>query len=120
MGEFIESFFTEATSDEIRDLVREMMLTCPADVAAGMLREDAVFVERMEDLIRAADSKPFMAFWPEAPLGDPRWVREVTTFARQEPMAGAGHFFQLEQPEVTNALLRAFLDDVERDPRIPR
>jgi pimeloyl-ACP methyl ester carboxylesterase len=74
----------------------------------------------MEDLIRAADRKPFMAFWAEEPRGDPRWLREITTFLRQEPMAGAGHFFQLEQPEVTNALLRAFIDDIERDPRISR
>jgi pimeloyl-ACP methyl ester carboxylesterase len=40
-------------------------------------------------------------------------------FIRQEPVADSGHFFQLEQPAITNALLRAFLDDVERDPRLP-
>jgi len=39
-------------------------------------------------------------------------------YIRQEPIAGAGHFFQLERPAITNALLRAFLDDVQRDPRI--
>jgi hypothetical protein len=41
-------------------------------------------------------------------------------FVRQEPVVtpGAGHFLQLESPDVTNALLRAFLDDVARDPRV--
>lgn len=118
MGEFIESFFTDATPEGVKDLIREMMLTCPADVSAGMLENGEVFVERMGELIRAADKKPFMAFWPESPRGNPDRLREITMFLRQEPMPGAGHFFELEQPEVTNALLRAFVDDVERDPRI--
>jgi pimeloyl-ACP methyl ester carboxylesterase len=119
-GEVVESFFADDTSDDIRDLVREMTLTCPADVGAGMLDHAEVFVERLEDLIRAADQKPCMAIWAEEPRGDPRWLREITTFLRQEPMPGAGHFFQLEQPGITNALIRSFLDDVERDPRIER
>jgi pimeloyl-ACP methyl ester carboxylesterase len=59
-----------------------------------------------------------MAIWAERPLGDPAWLRSVTRFARQEPLPGTGHFFQLEQPERTTALLRAFLDDVADDPRI--
>lgn len=118
MGEYIESLFTDSTPDEVKDEIREMMLTCPADVAAGMLDEGEVFVERMGELIRAADRKPFMAIWPEAPLGNPDRLREITMFLRQEPIAGAGHFFQLERPDVTNALLRAFVDDVERDPRL--
>jgi pimeloyl-ACP methyl ester carboxylesterase len=59
-----------------------------------------------------------MAIWSEKPLGDPAWLRDVTMFVRQEPVAGAGHFFQLEQPAITNALLRAFLDDIARDPRV--
>ncbi len=117
VAESVESFFTEETSEEIRELVREMVLGCPGEVGAGMLSQGEVFVERMEELIREADRKPCMALWAEEPRGDPRWLREVTTFLRQEPIAGAGHFFQLEQPEVTNALLRAFVDDVERDPR---
>lgn len=120
MADYIETFFSDATPDDLRDQVRQTMLTCPADVAAGMLSNGGVFVERLDELIREADRKPFMVFWPESPLGDPKWLREVTMFVRQEPIAGAGHFFQLEQPAVTNALLRAFLDDVERDPRIAR
>ncbi|MEX1104344.1 MAG: alpha/beta fold hydrolase, partial [Dehalococcoidia bacterium] len=117
MAALVEAFFTESTPDELRDAVRAMMLTCPGDVAAGMLSNGNVFVERLEELIRAADKKPFMVFWAERPLGEATWLREIAMFVRQELIAGAGHFFQLEQPEVTNALLRAFLDDVERDPR---
>jgi pimeloyl-ACP methyl ester carboxylesterase len=120
MGEFIESFFTEATPEAVKDLIREMMLTCAPDVAAGMLDNGEVFVERMGELIRAADKKPFMAIWPDSPRGNPDRLREITMFLRQEPMPGAGHFFELERPEVTNALLRAFVDDVERDPRIAK
>ncbi len=118
MAEFLETFFTEETSEELRDEVREMMLTCPGEVAAGMLSNGQMFSDRIEELIRSADQKPFMAIWANSPLGDPDWLRDITTFVRQEPMVGAGHFFQLERPQVTNALLRAFLDDIERDPRI--
>ncbi|MGH2610947.1 MAG: alpha/beta fold hydrolase [Tepidiformaceae bacterium] len=120
MGEVIESFFSEATPEEVKDHVREMMLTCPPDVAAGMLENGQILVDRLDGLIREADKKPFMAFWPESPRANPDRLRELTMFLRQEPIAGAGHFFQLEQPDLTNALLRAFLDDVERDPRIAR
>jgi pimeloyl-ACP methyl ester carboxylesterase len=59
-----------------------------------------------------------MAIWASKPLGDPSHLRDITMFIRQEPVPGAGHFFQLEKPAITSALLRAFLDDVERDPRI--
>ncbi len=114
----VESFFVDETPDDVRDHVRKMMLACPPDIAAGMLDESAVFAGRLDDMIRAADQKPLMALWPARPLGDPEHLREITMFIRQEPVAGAGHFFELERPEVTNALLRAFLDDVERDPRI--
>ena len=118
MAEYLESFFTEATPDAIADYVRELMLNCPADVASGMLANGQVFADRLDELIKDADRKPLMLIWGQSPLGDPEWIREITTFARQEPMPGAGHFFQLERPDVTNALLRAFLDDVERDPRL--
>lgn len=118
MAEYIESFFAKDTPESVRDEVREMMLTCPAEVAAGMLSNGQVFVDRLDELIREADRKPFMALWAESPLGDPNRLRDVTMFLRQEPIAGAGHFLQLEQPGITNAVLRAFLDDVARDPRI--
>jgi pimeloyl-ACP methyl ester carboxylesterase len=115
---YVETFFVDATPEHIRAFVRATMLSCPAPVAAGMLESDAVFVERLTDLVQAADKKPFMAIWAESPLGDPDKLRDITTFLRQEPIPEAGHFFQLEQPAITNALLRAFIDDVERDPRI--
>jgi pimeloyl-ACP methyl ester carboxylesterase len=114
----IESFFVEETPHEIQDHTRTTMLTCPPEVAAGMLSNSGVFATRLDELIKEADQKPFMAIWGGRPLGDPDHLRDITMFVRQEPMAGAGHFFQLEQPAVTNALLRAFVDDVRRDPRI--
>lgn len=118
VAEYLETFFTSETSAATRDYVREMMLTCPGDVAGGMLSNGQVFVERLDELISLADLKPLMLIWAGSPLGDPEWIRGLTMFARQEPMVGAGHFFQLERPEVTSALLRAFLDDIERDPRL--
>lgn len=119
MGEVIESYFVEATADEVRDHVRQTMLGCPAHVAAGMMSNGDEVNAQLATLVRAADRKPFMAIWAEQPLGDPEWLRNETMFVRQEPVAGAGHFFQLEQPAITNALLRAFVDDVRRDPRTP-
>lgn len=117
MRNMIESFFVEDTPHDIRSHARDTMLSCPADVAAGMLANGEVFVNRLDDLLKDADRKPLMAIWAGAPLGDPGHLRDITMFVRQEPVAGAGHFFELEQPLVTNALLRAFVDDVNRDPR---
>lgn len=114
----VESFWAEATTSAVQDQVRSMMLHCPPAVTAGMLSVP-VPGDRVAELVSLADRKPFMAIWAGKPLGDPAWLRERTMFLRQEPIAGAGHFFQLEKPAVTNALLRAFLDDVERDPRPP-
>jgi pimeloyl-ACP methyl ester carboxylesterase len=113
----VETFFTPATPADARNYAEHVMYGCPPDVAAGMLEDfDQVF-PRMLTLVQQADAKPFMAIWAERPLGDPAWLRTATRFTRQEPLAGAGHFFQLEQPAITSALLRAFLDDVANDPR---
>ena len=113
----VESFFVESTSSVIRDQVRQVMLGCPAEVLAGMLDGCGHLPAIATELVKAADRKPFMAIWAERPLGDPAWLRDVAMFLRQEPIAGTGHFFQLEEPAITIALLRAFVDDVNRDPR---
>ena len=115
---FVESFFIESTPEALAADVRAMMLTCDAVVAAGMLEEGGRVADALPELIRLADAKPFMAFWAEKPLGEPNLLRDLATFVRQEPIAGAGHFFQLERPAITNALLRAFEDDVLNDPRL--
>jgi len=116
----VESFFVEDTPHDIREHVRRVMLACPPEVGAGMLSNGGVFVERLDAMIKAADKKPLMAIWGSRPLGDPEHLRAITMFVRQEPIVGAGHFFQLEQPQLTNALLRAFVDDVRRDPRLAK
>jgi pimeloyl-ACP methyl ester carboxylesterase len=114
----IEQFWAEGTPEAVRERVRAMMLSCPPEVVAGML-DVALPPARVLAAVQAADRKPFMAIWPERPgIGNPAWLREQTMFLRQEPVPGAGHFFQLEQPDVTNALLRAFLEEAERDPRV--
>jgi len=114
----VESFFAESTPDDLRRQVTGMAFATPVDVAAGMLSNAEVFREHMTDLLKAADAKPFMAIWAASPRGNPEALREATHFLRQEPVAESGHFFQLERPEVTNALLRAFVDDVKHDPRL--
>lgn len=113
----IESFFVASTPAEVRAHVEAVMLSAPPEVAAGMLDGSEAYASRIDELLKLADQKPLMAIWASKPLGDPAHLRDVTMFIRQEPIAGAGHFFQLEKPAITNALLRAFLDDVERDPR---
>ncbi|MBI2766352.1 MAG: alpha/beta hydrolase [Chloroflexi bacterium] len=114
----VERFWGEGTAGAVKDEVRDIMLNCPAEVGAGMLANGQFIADRIAGLVKEADRKPFMAIWASRPLGDPNWLRDVCMFLRQEPIAGAGHFFQLEQPAITNALLRAFVDDVERDPRL--
>ena len=71
-----------------------------------------------EGMLKLIDKKPFMVIWPEEPAGDPAWLRDITMFVRQEPVAGATSDPRSEQPAITNALLRAFLDDVKNDPRL--
>ncbi|MFN0093997.1 MAG: alpha/beta fold hydrolase [Dehalococcoidia bacterium] len=119
LDRLLERFWTENTTPAVREYARSMMLGCPPAVAAGMLRDDPSPDVLLAQL-KAADQKPFMALWADPPIGDPAWFRAVCMLVRQEAVAGAGHFFQIEQPAVTNALLRAFLDDVERDPRLDK
>ena len=114
----IESFFVPSTPPHVREHVESVMLNAPAEVAAGMLDASDAYASRIDDLLKLADQKPLMAIWASKPLGDPAHLRDVTMFIRQEPIPGTGHFFQLEKPAITNALLRAFLDDVDRDPRL--
>lgn len=118
MKPLVESFFWDGTSEDTRAAVRAMM-ACPPEVAGGMLADLDALGERMTELLKLADQKPLMALWAGTrDRADMTWLREVCMYIRQEPVPGTGHFFQLEKPAVTNALLRAFLDDVERDPRI--
>ena len=115
---FFDRFFSEASDPDIREHVEERMMACDPQVAAGQLTDNGYFSQNLGALLQAADQKPFMALWGNAPLGDPERLRQITFFLRQEPVTGAGHFLQLENPAMTNALLRAFVDDVRRDPRI--
>lgn len=115
---FVNSLRYDPPHAEATRYIEETMFTCPADVGAGMLEDLHLVGQDMKRLLREADKKPFMMIWAEKPLGDPGWVRENTMFVRQEPVAGTGHFVQMEQPTITNALLRAFLDDIQRDPRV--
>jgi pimeloyl-ACP methyl ester carboxylesterase len=113
----VESFWGEVTTDPIREHVRTMMLGCPPEVVAGMV-DNQMSAERMLELVRAADKKPMMAIWPDKPIGEPVWLRDVTMFLRQEPVPGTGHFLQLEEPAITNAVLRSFIEEAVRDPRL--
>ncbi len=114
--ELVERFFGPETSQALQAEVRTMVLNGPLEVAVGML-DTSRYPASLDELLREADEKPCMATWASEPAPDLRWIRQVTRFIRHEPVAGAGHFLQLEQPAVTNALLRAFVDDVRRDPR---
>lgn len=114
----VDSFFLDSGVSAVREHAASTMLGCPPDVAAGMLDNAEALPGRISELLKKADEKPFMAIWAERPVGDPTFFREQAVFVRQERIPGTGHFFQLEQPAVTNALLRAFVDDVERDPRL--
>ena len=114
----VDSFFVDGTPETVREHVRTVMLGCPPEVAAGMLEDTPD--DRMTELVKLADKKPFMAMWAGTALGEPTWLRDTAMYLRQEIVPETGHFFQLENPGMTNALLRAFLDDVERDPRIQR
>lgn len=116
--DYVESFFSESTPATARALVRDLMLGCPPDIAAGQLEDAGFLTEAIARLVGDADLKPFMAVWPEEPLGNPERLRDLTRFLRQEPVAGAGHFVMLDRPEVFTALLRDFVDEVLRDPRL--
>ena len=114
----VNGFYVESTPIEVWTSTREAILQCPPDVAAGMFENVEPLVGQIDRLIAGADKKPCMVIWREVPAGAPEYIRDLTQFVRQERIAGSGHFFQLEQPAVTIALLRAFIDDVRRDPRV--
>ena len=115
---FVRSFAYDPPNAQVQDYLDTVLLACPADIGSGMLEDLYLVGQDMPRLLREADRKPFMMIWAERPLGDPAWIRDNTMFVRQEPVAGTGHFVQMEQPAVTNALLRAVLDDAARDPRV--
>lgn len=114
----VERFFVETTPEDVKTTVRALMLSCPPDIGSGMLDRGEIFVQRMGELLKQADQKPLMAIWGARPLGNPERIRNACPLIRQEPMGDCGHFFQLEEPSLTTALLRAFLDDVREDPRL--
>ncbi|MDZ7728569.1 MAG: alpha/beta hydrolase [Dehalococcoidia bacterium] len=116
--EAVDTFFSSSTPHDVREQVRKLILDCPADIAAGMFDGAENLPDELRDLIRRADDKPFMALWSMDPVGDPDELRRFTMFLRQEPVANGGHFLQLDQPKLTNALIRSFVDDVIRDPRL--
>jgi len=119
-GDYVDSFFSDLSTPTTRALVREEMLRCPVDVAAGELEDAGFLSEALGRLVADADAKPFMAIWPDEPLGSLERLRDLTRFLRQEPVAGAGHFVMLDRPAVFSALLRDFVDEVRRDPRLAR
>ena len=98
MRPLVETFWVEETPEAIREGVRELMLGCPFDVAAGM-PENAPD-DRMKELVQLADRKPFMAIWAERPLGDPAWlrVRPDVTIARYDSFVVAAPTSTHEEP----------------------
>lgn len=114
-----ERFWTSETPEQVKEGVTSTMLRSDLATVTGLMGPPGVPPERMTALVKEADRKPFMAIWAATPIGNPAWLRDTAPFVRQEPVAGTGHFPQLERPDVVSALLRAFLDDVASDPRLP-
>lgn len=116
--EAINAFFSSSTPHDVREHVRKLILECPVDVAAGMFEGAENLPDELRDLLLRADDKPFMALWSMDPVGDPDGLRRTTMFLRQEPIPNGGHFLQLDQPRYVNVVIRSFVDDVIRDPRL--
>ena len=114
----LNRWFVESTSLEVREKVKTMLSSGEPKVAAEQFSEAEFLKDDMGRLLVKADEKPFMIIWPDKPSGNPEKLREITQFLRQEPIAETGHFLQLEKPKVLVSLLKAFIDDIERDPRI--
>lgn len=114
----LPSFFVDSTPGEVRERISAMFRACPPHIAAGMVDNAGILQQKMGELLKAADQKPFMAIWSASPRGNPERIRNVAPIIRQEPMGDCGHFFQLEEPAITSAILRAFADDVRTDPRL--
>lgn len=112
--------FVEETPEEVRAAVDGMLGRANGSAVSALEQGQAGVLQRYDELVRAADKKPFMVLWAESPAGDPVALRDSAVFVRQEPLVGTGHHLHMERPAVTNALLRAFLDDIEHDPRIAR
>lgn len=115
---FVQALFGSATPAGLRDGVLERLQHLPWETAAQTLESAAALGPNLDQLLKDTDQKPFMAVWPGSPLGNPDELRYTTVFLRQEPIPGS-HYFPVEHPAMTSVLLRAFVDDVERDPRLP-
>jgi pimeloyl-ACP methyl ester carboxylesterase len=99
---------------EVRDVIKDMMLTCPVEVASGMLSNLDAVTNDMTGLVAEVATKPCLAIWPgpKPGGGDPAWLVRTFPSIQQELIGEAGHFVQLEQPETVNLLLARFVDSL--------
>ena len=111
-------WFLDSTPLWIQEKVKSSLSIYDQNVASEQFSKSEFLQEQMGRLIVEADKKPFMIIWPDNPSGSPEKLREITQFLRQEPIADTGHFLQLEKPAIVASLLRAFVDEIDRDPRI--
>jgi pimeloyl-ACP methyl ester carboxylesterase len=118
--DFTRRMFGATPPVAVDERLQAALGTLAVPAAADLLESAARLRGELERLLKEADQKPFMALWAPSPLGNPDELRNTTVFLRQEPIPGGSHFFPLEHPGMTSALLRAFVDDVERDPRLQR
>lgn len=118
VSNFLDEIAANEPPGEVRAARTAALESLSPDTAAEFLDSVAVLAPDIDSLLKHADRKPLMALWPGKPLGSADELRRATVFLRQEPVPSGSHYFSLMSPDATSALLRAFADDVERDPRL--
>lgn len=108
IGKFIESMFTEQTTEEVRKFLKSTYPAAPQHVAVSAMK--AMFDSAIwkEDAITV----PLQAIMAKSPFWSEdyeAYVRKLAPQADYRVMDGVGHFLMLDKPDAFNAILTDFL-----------
>jgi len=109
-AQMIESMFVPATSEDLREQIREMMLR-------GSDEQALAIAMSMRDPVRWASEAveaPMLAVMASTrEMPDPALYEQAIPRLELVQLPGTGHFLMMEEPEQFNTLMRGFLDEID-------
>lgn len=106
---FIDSMFSAATPNPMREEIKRVMLSAPPYVMESAMRGMSDPALWKEDPIRVP-SLVIVARRPSLPKDSEAHLRKLMPKLEYQEWDGVGHFLMMEQPERFNSALIAFLD----------
>jgi pimeloyl-ACP methyl ester carboxylesterase len=105
----IDGMFSDATTPELRQRIRSMMLGSPEATAAGAMTATWDTSQWSNDPIAV----PVLALYADgSALANREGMAQLYTQLEYHEIQGTGHFLMMEKPDEFNRLLRAFLGRV--------